>query len=246
MNARSRSSRRRSVRVELLCEGLARPALPLREGRATLLGEPALLRGEHRGGLGPLAGEHAADLLGVRGGLLRDGGAEGVAGLGDELRRRGGGGARPAQREPERGRDQERARERGGEDPDGHACRVEGRPQTRSATSVAARRTVAAESSRSAVSEGATIDLPRERLAGAVGEDEAARRRRRPRAAAVRTGVERRRWASERSVAQAAARTASSRSVPVWATNAVSAGNAPHESANPRSVCTLPPRSSRL
>src|ERR1044072_10047680 len=54
------------------------------------------------------------------------------------------------------------------------------------------------------------------------------------------------RCAADSAYAPAAARTGARASVPVWATYAVSTGNAPQARAKPKSVCIRPPNSSAL
>ena len=113
---------------ELIRERLPGAALPLREGDAPLLREATLLGGEHRCGLGALAREHAPDLLDVGCRLLGDRLAHGRASFGDEPRRLDRGRARAAQRKPQHCHEQQRRRQRCGEDPDGHVLQGRGSP----------------------------------------------------------------------------------------------------------------------
>ena len=237
---------------ELVGEVLAGSTLPLDERRAPLLAEPTLLLGQDRDRRGPLARERPPHLLDVERGLLVDGTADGGARLIDEAI----GVARPIpaapEREVEHEREDERGREAGGEDPDGHsgmlvrvvplrlgadAC---GQP-TCQTTSVAATSTVASARSRSAAS-GARMSASRSSgSCAAVRAGRALPRPRRRRAADGEPAVERALCASESTVAHAAATTATGLIAPVWARNAVSTGNAPHARAKPRSVWTRPP-----
>ena len=246
MKERRRSSTRRSVLASSSAS-----ASPLRCSRsakasAPLFCQPALLGGEHRCRLGPLAGEHTTDLLGVRGGLLGDGFSDGQRAprpraATSRRRRLAPSGARSTGC-PRAGACP-RGRRRGSRRP-----RLQGRASPLDAQG----------DERRGKQDGRGRQEP-ERVLGGRRRTPPARAARapRPRARACprptttsrrsrRTGLERRRWASESSVAHTAARPASSRSVPVCATYPVSRGNAPHASAKPRSVCTLPPSSSRL
>ena len=136
----------------------------------------------------------------MRRGLGVDRLGHGGAGVVDEAGGVRGCGPGSPQGDPEQQRDREGRSEGRGEDPDGHACRVEARYRMRSATKAAASTTVAAARSRSAASDALHERFARERLARPVGEDERALDRHRlaaepPRAvgqATLREGEERR------------------------------------------------------
>jgi len=113
---------------ERRCKRLSGATLPLCEIGAMRLTEASFLCGEGRDGLGSLAGQHAADLLGVGCGLLLDGSPELRACARDELVGRGGTGPSAAQRKPRHtGRNQSRS-EAPDENPDDHAVTLEATP----------------------------------------------------------------------------------------------------------------------